>query len=77
VDGTARPQSVAPADNELYWRLINEFHEITGIPILVNTSLNLKGQPMACTARDTLLMLDNSDIDFAAIGCALLSGDDR
>lgn len=51
VDGTSRIQTVDFADNPLYWKLINKFKSITGIPILLNTSFNVKGEPIVRTPR--------------------------
>src|SRR5207248_2752271 len=49
VDGTARPQSVARAANPLFHRLIAEFERVAGVPMVLNTSLNVAGQPIALT----------------------------
>jgi carbamoyltransferase len=46
ADGTLRPQCVEASVNPLYWRLISEFKRLTGVPALLNTSLNIKGEPM-------------------------------
>jgi carbamoyltransferase len=73
VDGSARPQAVYREIAPHYWELISEFERLTKIPIVVNTSLNLQNEPIACTARDTLAVLDNSAVGFAAIGGAFVS----
>ena len=51
VDGTLRPQLVRPETNPLYYELIKEFGNITGEPLLLNTSLNIKGEPIVCHPR--------------------------
>lgn len=75
VDGSARPQVVHRDIAPSYWFLINEFERLTGIPIVVNTSLNLRDEPIACHARDTIAIFENSTIDFAVIGNVLVSRD--
>ena len=53
-DGTARPQKVYEENNPRYYNLIKNFGEITGEPILLNTSFNIKGEPIVCNPRDAL-----------------------
>jgi carbamoyltransferase len=53
VDNTARPQAVYKETNPRYWRLINEFYKITGVPILLNTSFNIQ-EPIVCTPEDAI-----------------------
>src|SRR5690606_36254017 len=52
VDGTARVQTVSRAQHPLYYDLLCAFERRTGVPVLVNTSLNTRGEPIACTPRD-------------------------
>jgi carbamoyltransferase len=63
-DFSARPQFVQRATNRGYWELIEEFRKITGIPALLNTSLNLHGEPMNYTLDDAIRTLHLSDLDF-------------
>ena len=63
VDGTARPQTVRKEDNEKYWTLINEFKKITGIPVLLNTSFNIKGEPIVCSPKEAIECFLKTDID--------------
>lgn len=53
VDGTARPQTVSRQTNPRYWQLIREFEAITGVPLLLNTSLNVQ-EPIVCTPADAV-----------------------
>lgn len=72
VDGTARLQTVAAADNPRFHRLLKAFEEISGIPVLLNTSFNVNHQPVVNTpleAIDTLLM---TDIDALFLGNELV-----
>jgi len=54
VNGSARVQTVSKTENQKFWNLINEFGQITGIPVLVNTSFNVKGQPIVCTPKEAI-----------------------
>ncbi len=72
VDDTARVQSLKYEDNLLYYKLINKFKEITGIPIVLNTSLNIKGEPICCTPEDALNLFFATDVDALAMGNYLL-----
>jgi carbamoyltransferase len=63
VDGTARIQTVSRATNGRYWDLINEFKNITGVPMLVNTSFNLRGEPIVCTPDEAIVCFQKSAID--------------
>ncbi|AIJ22666.1 carbamoyltransferase [Amycolatopsis methanolica] len=68
VDGTARIQTVDPADESLVARMLEEFAARTGIPVVVNTSLNTAGRPMVDSPRDALECFGSSPIDLLAIG---------
>ncbi len=63
-DNTARPQFVKKNYNKDYWSLINEFYKLTKIPCLLNTSLNLHGEPMNYTISDAVRTLALSSLDF-------------
>ena len=63
ADGTARPQTVRKEVNSRYWTLLEEFGKLTGDPVLLNTSLNIKGEPMICTPREALRCFYDSGID--------------
>ncbi len=62
VDGTARPQMVNKDVNPRYWRLINEFKKITGIPMLLNTSFNVQ-EPIVCSPEDAIKTFGNANFD--------------
>jgi carbamoyltransferase len=67
VDGTARLQTVRKSQNPLLHELISKFKNRTGIPMLLNTSLNGQGKPIANTVRAILDLLESSDLDYAVI----------
>lgn len=64
VDGTCRIQTVTLEQNENYYNLIHEFYELTGVPILFNTSFNLAGEPLVETLEDAIHTCRNSEIDY-------------
>jgi carbamoyltransferase len=63
VDGTARPQVVSARTNPRYHRLISEFERRTGLPCVLNTSLNRRGEPMIESPRDALAMFFGSGLE--------------
>jgi carbamoyltransferase len=73
VDGTARVQTVDFATNPMYWGLINEFKKLTGVPVLLNTSFNVRGQPIVCTPDEAIACFASTDLDYLAIGDYLVS----
>lgn len=54
VDGTSRPQSVHAAASPLYHALITAFHKLTGVPMVLNTSFNRRGEPIVCSPKDAV-----------------------
>jgi carbamoyltransferase len=68
VDGTARPQTVTEKANPRFYRLIKYFQAKTGIPVLINTSLNRRGEPMVSSPEDAIRMYLASGLDYIAIG---------
>jgi carbamoyltransferase len=72
VDGTARVQTVDPSRQPLLARLLTEFERRTGLPVLVNTSLNTAGRPMVDDVRDALECYGSTPVDVLAIGPFLL-----
>jgi carbamoyltransferase len=68
VDGTARVQTVDPGTQPLVAALLAAFEERTGLPVLVNTSLNTAGRPMVDDIRDALECFGSTPVDALAIG---------
>src|SRR4051794_31241313 len=68
VDGTARVQTVDPAEEPLVARMLQAFYERTGVPVVVNTSLNTAGRPMVDDPRDALECFGSAPVDLLAIG---------
>jgi carbamoyltransferase len=67
VDGTSRPQIVKKDVNPRYWKLINEFENLSGVPVLLNTSYNLSGDPIVLSARDAIKTFYDSGLSFLAL----------
>ena len=72
IDGTARIQTINRQQNWLYYELIRAFQERTGVPVLVNTSFNTRGEPIVCSPRDALECFWTSPLDALVIGSFLL-----
>ena len=68
VDGTARIQTVEATDDPMTAALLTEFEQLTGIPVVVNTSLNTAGRPMVDSPRDVLELFGSAPVDALAIG---------
>jgi carbamoyltransferase len=75
VDGTARIQTVDPADEPLVAAMLESFERRTGLPVVVNTSLNTAGRPMVDDIRDALECFGATPVDLLAIGPFVISRD--
>lgn len=76
VDGTARVQTVQKAVAPRYHGLIRRFGELTGVPVVVNTSFNLSDEPVVCSPVDALRTFLRSSIDLLCLGDVVISADD-
>ena len=72
VDYTARIQTVHKETNKLFHTLLEKFHEKTGCPILVNTSFNIRGEPIVCSPEDAFRCFMGTDLDILVIGNLIL-----
>ncbi len=72
VDGTARIQTINQRQHPCYYALLKEFKKLTGVPVLVNTSFNTRGEPIVCTPRDAVECFWTSPFDALVIGSFLL-----
>jgi carbamoyltransferase len=68
VDGSARPQIVYKEESPRYWKLINNFYQKTGVPLVLNTSFNLKGEPIVNTPEQAFSTFERSQIDILVLG---------
>jgi carbamoyltransferase len=77
VDGSARLQTVSRAENPLYYDLIDAFGRFTGVPVLINTSFNVRGEPIVCTPHDAYLCFMRTNMDHLVMGHFLLDKKDQ
>ncbi len=72
VNGTARLHTVTRESNPLYYRLLEHLGERTGMPVVLNTSFNVRGEPIVCTPKEAVACFYNSGLDALVIGKYLL-----
>lgn len=77
VDYSARVQTVHGATHPRYHRLISRFKELTGCPILVNTSFNVRGEPIVCTPEDAFRCFMGTGLDVLVVGNCILRKEDQ
>ncbi len=73
ADGSGRLQTVNKQTNPLYYKLINTFYKKTGVPLLLNTSFNLKGEPIVASPSDALQTFAKCDMDILVLGNFVIS----
>lgn len=72
LDGSARIQVVREKDNPKFYKLLREFYRQTKMPMVVNTSFNVRGEPIVCTPQDALYCFFASNIDILVLECFIL-----
>ncbi len=72
VDKSARPQFVDKKTNQRFYDLIKSFHKRSGVPVVINTSLNRRGEPIVCSPEDAIHMFYNCGLEYMAIGDFLI-----
>jgi len=72
VDYSARIQTVRRETNPLYWEIIEAFRQRTGCPVVVNTSFNVRGEPIACTLEDSYRCFMRTEIDYLVLETYIL-----
>lgn len=77
VDFSARVQTVHEDTNPEFHRLLSRFYELTGCPVLINTSFNVRGEPIVCKPEDALICFMRTDMDFLVMGNYLLQKEDQ
>jgi carbamoyltransferase len=77
VDNSARLQTVTREASPLYYDVISEFERLTGVPIIINTSFNVRGEPIVCTPHDAYLCFMRTNMDHLVLGHHLLSKVDQ
>ena len=77
VDGSGRLQTIRRSQNHLYYDLIKQFGKLSRIPILINTSFNIRGEPIVCTPYDAYKCMMGTGIDYLVIDKFLIRRDDN
>ena len=77
VDGSGRLQTIRKNQNQLYYSLIKEFGRLSKIPILINTSFNIRGEPIVCTPHDAYKCMMGTGIDYLVIDRFLIKRQDN
>ena len=72
VDGTARVQTINHAQHPLYYDLLQAFKRHTGVPVLINTSFNTRGEPVVCSPKDAVESYCTTPLDALVIGSFIL-----
>jgi carbamoyltransferase len=72
IDYSARIQTVTPDDNPVYYDLLQAFEAQTGCPVLINTSFNVRGEPIVCTPEDAYRCFMRTHLDYLVMGPFLL-----
>ena len=77
VDYSARIQTVRREENPLYWEIIEAFGKQTGCPVVVNTSFNVRGEPIVCTPEDSYRCFMRTEMDFLMLETCVLDKKDQ
>jgi len=72
VDGSARIQTVSQETNKKFYDLIKEIDNISGVPIVINTSFNVRGEPIVCTPHDAFMCFMRTEMDYLVLGNIVL-----
>ena len=73
LDGTGRVQTVSKESNSLYYDLIQNFYKLTGVPVIINISMNVRGEPIVNTPEQAYKMLKKTDMDYLVMDNYLIS----
>src|SRR5260370_19403091 len=77
VDYSARIQTVRHETNPLYWEIIEAFRQRTGCPVIVNTSFNVRGEPIVCTPEDSYRCFMRTEMDYLVLETCILDKKDQ
>ncbi|MBI2870621.1 MAG: carbamoyltransferase [Candidatus Omnitrophica bacterium] len=73
VDGTARPQIITRESNPSYYRILERYYELTGLPSIINTSFNMHEEPIVCSPQDAIRSFQQGSLDYLALENWLVS----
>jgi carbamoyltransferase len=77
VDYSARVQTVDPEINPDFYSVISEFERLTGCPVVINTSFNVRGEPIVCTPQDAYRCFMRTEMDMLVLGDSILWKDEQ
>jgi len=77
VDGTARPQLVSEQTNPSFYRILQHYYQLTGLPSMINTSFNMHEEPIVCTPEDAVRAFMDGRLDYLAAGPFLVTANSR
>jgi carbamoyltransferase len=77
IDYSARIQTVSRADHPLYYDLIDRFRTKTGSPVIINTSFNVRGEPIVCRPQEAWRCFMRTEMDYLVLGSHLLAKSDQ
>ena len=77
VDRTARPQVVRQQDNPKYHRILSEYKDLTGLPLIINTSFNMHEEPIVCTPGDAVRAFQEGSVDILALEDFIVDRDEQ
>ncbi|MCK5580177.1 MAG: carbamoyltransferase [Candidatus Omnitrophica bacterium] len=77
VDYSARLQTVSEEINPIYYKIIKAFDEITGCPVIINTSFNIRGEPVVCTPEDAYQCFMSTDMDYLVMGSFIFKKEEQ
>ncbi len=75
IDGSARVQTVSESNNPRFWQLIKAFESLSDLPVVLNTSFNVRGQPIVCTPDEAIETFSTANLDAVIVGDYLLTKD--
>jgi carbamoyltransferase len=76
VDYSARVQTVSSESNLVFWTLLDEFEKLTACPVLINTSFNVRGEPIVCNIEDAFRCFVSTDLDLLVLGSVIVKKSD-
>lgn len=77
IDGSGRLQTVRKSQNPLYYKVIKEFGKLSGVPIVINTSFNIRGEPIVCTPADAYRCMMGTGIDYTVMDKFIIARKDN
>jgi carbamoyltransferase len=77
IDYSARIQTVSEEHHPVYYRLLKAFDKLTGCPVIINTSFNVRGEPIVCTPEDAYRCFMRTEMDYLVLGNHILAKKDQ